>query len=316
MSVKEIYATMKRDKSSRISGEDTKKIRQLSASIDEETSTKIKIDTPIVVTQGTIASALYGCSYPQGKDNNEDSLCVPECINGVRLEGTHHCSVPVYERSSFGKLKKINDVKGDHARVYPSSNRSDKYSQLSEEEKSILSEDGVRSVTLYQRNGTTIQYDVSQKDLSINVPAYKNITVESQDMSEVEYQTQSDDRDVIKSKTEECDKSEPDWKTISYEDDDDDDDIICEDGLCSLRKKREGGQNGSLIIVAVIVFVVLIFIAAIMGYYYYGGGTNEVYHPTTTTTTTQTCAPEVKSISSYSDIDSTNSLDSSLVSWS
>lgn len=149
-----LYESLQKSKKDRLNSNNKASLRKLDASSSPVLSKRIISSTPREMKKDTVASSLYACSRTHRK--GVDTSCTPECIQGVKLEGTPECNKPVYFFNSRGDpLSKINDtVVGDEAHVFTYSSAD----TLTENQISALSAHGVKKYKVYNTEGDNIEY--------------------------------------------------------------------------------------------------------------------------------------------------------------
>lgn len=117
----------------------------------------IKTSKPDIITSDTVGAYLHSCFQPE---STVETACTPACINGLKNSDLMSCDAVVYEKKN-GKLQKLNTFTGDYADVFIATGDT-----ITSDDKAILKWDNINIITLYNQNGTTINYILAE---SINL---------------------------------------------------------------------------------------------------------------------------------------------------
>lgn len=102
------------------------------------------------IKSGTAGEFLYGCVHKQKDVNN---LCVPSCIRGFRYSIKDRCDVQSYEYMD-GKFVGVNQMPGTTIAYLFTDTRD-----IPEEIKHEVAVDGVEKLSVYLKQGDTIDYE-------------------------------------------------------------------------------------------------------------------------------------------------------------
>jgi len=117
----------------------------------------IKESMPDTVMSGTVGAYLYGCFQPELA---VEIGCTPDCSNGLKNPDLNECDIASYEKKQ-GKLTKINNINTEEADVFLSNGE-----QITKEDRNKLRGDGVKVITVFNQDGTGINYVLGE---SINL---------------------------------------------------------------------------------------------------------------------------------------------------
>lgn len=131
----------------------------------------IKTSKPDIINNDTVGSYLYSCFQPESA---VEITCTPACINGLKNPDLVSCDVMAYEKKN-GILNKLNIVITDYAYVFIATGET-----ITASDRAILNHDGITLITIYNQDGTTINY----------IPG-ESINLESSDLAQQSDQVQS-----------------------------------------------------------------------------------------------------------------------------
>jgi len=109
----------------------------------------IKATRPSVVVDNTVGAYLYGCFQPELA---VEIACTPACTTGLKNPDLVKCDIAAYEKKD-DKFVKLNDIKSEDANVFIAKDQI-----IKEADRAVLKEDGVKVITTYKQDGTTINY--------------------------------------------------------------------------------------------------------------------------------------------------------------
>jgi len=108
---------------------------------------------PDIINKNTVGAYLYSCFQPE---TVVEIGCVPSCITGLKNPNISSCEMNTYEKNEKGELIKLHTVVGDDANVFMASGQT-----ITKSDKQILYNHGIKVITTYKQDTTTINYILS-----------------------------------------------------------------------------------------------------------------------------------------------------------
>jgi len=130
---------------------------------------------PDTVIDDTVGAYLYGCFQPELA---VEVACTPACSNGLKNPNLKPCDIASYEKK--GELIKLNSIVSEDANVFIANGNS-----LTNDDRRILRDQGVKVATIYTQDGNTINYVLGESiDVTQDPPTQQQQPVQDPTSSE------------------------------------------------------------------------------------------------------------------------------------
>ena len=117
----------------------------------------IKAQKSNIITNNTVGAYLFACFQPELA---VEIACTPACAEGLKNPDIEPCELASYKKSN-GKLIKVNTLISEDANIFIEGDES-----LNQADKTTLQKDGVKIISIYTQDGTSINYILGE---SINI---------------------------------------------------------------------------------------------------------------------------------------------------